>query len=102
MTALNQLSQIIPQDQALANKALAVSLQGITGISSLTLPQIASAEGNFQTTAGLPLISAQKQAVPPATAYVLLQATATGSGPNGSLGIVDFLGTAAGYPAASV
>lgn len=102
MTALNQLSQMIPQDQALANKALAVSLQGITGISSLSLPQFASAVGNVQTTAGLPLLSAQTQAVPAATAAVLLHATATGSGPNGSLGIVDFLGTAAGYPAASV
>lgn len=102
MTALNQLSQMIPQDQALANKALAVSLQGITGISLLSLPQFASAVGNVQTTAGLPLISAQKQAVPPATAATLLSKTATGSGPNGSLGIVDFLGTAAGYPAASV
>ena len=102
MTALDQLIQMIPQDQAIANKALSVGLLDITGIQKLSLQQFASAVGNVQTTAGLPIVSAQTQAVTPAVANSVLSTTATGSGQNGTLSIVDFMGTAAGYPAAGV
>lgn len=39
MIALDRLQQIIPADQALANKALATSLAQVGGISKLTLQQ---------------------------------------------------------------
>ena len=35
MTSFDQLSQIIPEDQALANKALAVSMEGIINIKKI-------------------------------------------------------------------
>ena len=35
MTSFDQLSQIIPEDQALANKALAVSMKGIINIKKI-------------------------------------------------------------------
>jgi hypothetical protein len=91
---------MIPQDQAIANKALAISLQGITGISSLTLSQLAKAVGNVQTTANLPLVSALTEPVSPAAANVILSTVGTGTGQNGTVTIDDMLGTAAGYVSA--
>ena len=101
MTAYDRLSQIIPEDQALANKALAVSMLGITGISSLSLPQFANAVANVQTTANLPLVSALTSAVSPAAANVILSTIGTGTGQNGTVTIYDILGTAAGYVSAN-
>ena len=53
-----RLSLIIPPDQALANKAIQVSLQQIKNISTLSLAQLAAAFSNMQTTRDLPAISA--------------------------------------------
>ena len=102
MTTLDQLSQIIPQDQALANKALAVSLEGITNIGALTLSKFANAVANVQTTAGLPLISAQTSAVSPATVSSIISAIGGGTGQGGTIQIDNVLGTAAGYVSANV
>ena len=102
MTTLDQLIQIIPQDQALANKALAVSLEGITNIGSLSLPKFANAVANVQTTAGLPLISAQTSAVSPATVSSIISSIGGGTGQGGTLQIDNVLGTAAGYVSANV
>ena len=102
MTTLDQLTQIIPQDQALANKALAVSLEGITNIGSLTLPKFANAVANVQTTYGLPLISAQTSAVSPNTVSSLLSSIGGGTGQGGTIQIDNILGTAAGYVSANV
>ena len=95
-TALDRLSQIIPQDQAIANKALSVSMLGITGISNMSLSQFANAVANVQTTVGLPLISAQKEAVSPASVNVILTNSGTGTGQNGTITIENILGTAVG------
>lgn len=97
MMTLDRLKQIIPPDQALANKALAVSLQGITGISSLSLPRLANAVANVQTTTGLPLIAAQTSAVSSSTVSSILGSVGTGTGQNGTVQLVDILGTAVGY-----
>ena len=97
MIALDRLSQIIPADQALANKALSVSMQGITGITNLTLPGLASTVANVQTNFGLPAVNAQTSAVSANTAAYFNNNLAKGSGPNGTLVIEDILGTAAGY-----
>ncbi len=97
MTALDKLSQIIPPDQALANKALATALQQITNISSLNLPRLANAVSNVQTNFGLPLVNAQKTAVDPAVANNISNTLGVGSGPNGTLTIDNSMGIAAGF-----
>jgi len=94
MIAYDRLSQIIPSDQALAAKALATSLQQISGITNITLPVLANAVGNLQTTNNLEQISALTEAVPASVADYLSNI----SGTNGnSVVICDVLGIAAGY-----
>jgi len=100
MIAYDRLQQIIPADQALANKALAVSLAQITNIGSLTLPALASAVGNIATTKDLPLISNLTTAVPPNVASYY-NTLATGSGVNGTIQVVDVIGLASGWLATS-
>ena len=39
----DELAKIIPPDQAVANKAFQSSLQQVTGISTITAPQLAAA-----------------------------------------------------------
>jgi hypothetical protein len=97
MIAYDRLSQIVPEDQALAAKALATSLQQITGISTMTLPVLANATANLQTTNNLPLISALTQAVPTSVSTYLSNI----GGANGRpIGVCSVLGIAAGYQAA--
>ena len=93
-----RLSRVIPADQALANKAMQVSLQQIKNISTLSLVQLASAFSGMETTRDLPAISALQQAVPASVAAYYSSAYATGSGPNGTLVITDLLGAAVGVP----
>ena len=93
-----RLSRIIPPDQALANKAIQVSLQQIKNISTLLLAQLAAAFSNMETTKDLPAISALQQAVPASVAAYYNSTYATGSGPNGTLVITDLLGAAVGIP----
>lgn len=94
MIAYDRLSQIVPADQALAAKALATSLQQITGISTMTLPVLANATANLQTTNNLPLISALTQAVPTSVSTYLSNIGGANSQP---IGVCDVLGIAAGY-----
>jgi hypothetical protein len=98
MTTLDRLSTIIPPDIALANKALSVSMQQITGIKNMRLPVFAGAVTATQTMVGLPLVNAQTSAVSPATANYYTGSFAGGSSVNGTFVIADFLGTAAGIP----
>ena len=95
MIAYDRLSQIIPADQALANKALATSLQQIAGITNMTLPVLANTIANLQTTNNLPLVSAQTQAVPANVANVFVN-SAGGTGNNNTVLLIDILGTASG------
>lgn len=97
MIALDRLQQIIPADQALANKALSVALQQVNGIGYNNLPTFARTVSNLQTTKDLPLISALTQAVPPAVANYYLTTLAAGSGPNGDIRVTDIMGLAAGW-----
>jgi len=93
-----RLSRVIPADQALANKAIQVSLQQIKNISTLSLTQLAVAFSNMETTQNLPAISALQQAVPASVAAYYSNTYATGSGTNGTLVITDLLGAAVGIP----
>lgn len=94
MIAYDRLSQIIPSDQALAAKALATSLQQISGVTNMTLPVLANAVGNLQSTNNLPLIAALTQAVPSSVSDYLSNIAATNGN---SVVICDVLGIAAGY-----
>jgi hypothetical protein len=100
MIAYDRLQQIIPADQALANKALSVSLAQITNVGSLALPALASAAGNIETTKDLPLISNLTTAVPPNVASYY-NTLAIGSGVNGTIQVVDVIGLASGWVATS-
>lgn len=96
MIAYDRLSQIIPPDQALANKALQVSLQQIKNISHLLLPGLASAYEYIETTKDLPLISALTQPVPDDVIDYYKNTFATGSGVDDNIAVTDLLGAAAG------
>ena len=93
-----RLARIVPPDQALASKAIQVSLQQIKNVSSLTLPQLAVAFSNMETTRDLPAISALQQAVPASVAAFYASDYATGTGPNGTLVLTDLIGAAVGIP----
>ena len=97
MIAYDRLSQIVPADQALACKALSVSLQQISCISTLQLPELAAAVTPQQTTFDLPLISALTVAVPESVANYFTSTLAVGSGSSNSIVVCDLLGTAGGY-----
>lgn len=99
IVAYTNLSQIIPADQALANKALAVALAQVNGISFLALPTFAVAVQALETTRDLPLITALATAVPPAVANYYTSTLAVGGGVNGDIRIVDIIGLAAGWVA---
>ncbi len=99
MIALDRLQQIIPADQALANKALATSLQQLTGISIQTLPTFSNVVANMETTRDLPLITALQTPVPTSVANYYKNTLAKGHGPNGSILITDILGLAGGWVA---
>jgi hypothetical protein len=94
MIAYDRLSQIVPADQALASKALATSLQQITGVTNMTLPVLANVVTNLQTTINLPLISNLTQAVPTSVANYLSNIAGTSGTP---VGVCDVLGIATGY-----
>lgn len=99
MIPYDRLSQIVPADQALACKALSVSLPQIAGISTMLMPSLAQVVYAQETTFDLPLISALTTAVPPAVAEYFAN-TAVGTGSGNSIVVCDILGTAAGYVSA--
>jgi hypothetical protein len=94
MIAYDRLSQIIPADQALAAKAVATSLQQISGVTNMTLPVLANAVINLQTTNNLPLITALTEAVPSSVSNYLSNISGTAGN---SIVVCDVLGIAAGY-----
>jgi hypothetical protein len=100
MITYDRLSQIVPADQALACKALSVSLQQISGVSTMQLPALAGAVAQQQTTQDLPLISALATAVPATVSDYFANTVAVGSGPGNSIVVFDVLGTAGGYVSA--
>lgn len=99
IASYNRLRQIIPDDQALANKALGVALSQINGISSIDLPAFATAVNQLETTKDLPLITALTQAVPATVANYYTSTLAIGGGVNGDIRLVDVIGLAAGWQA---
>ena len=100
MITLDRLQNIIPPDQALANKALATILKQIGGINNLSLPQLSLATSAVQTTRDLPQITALTEATPPSVANYYINSLATGTGTNDNILVTDVLGTAGGFVSA--
>jgi hypothetical protein len=96
MITYERLSKIIPADQALACKAMSVSLQQIKNIDILSLPQLAAAFVNTVTTKDLDQINALTTAVPPDVAQFYTDYYATGTGTGNTLVLTDLLGAAVG------
>lgn len=96
MITYERLSKIIPADQALACKAMSVSLQQVKNIDILSLPQLAAAFVNTVTTKDLDQINALTTAVPPDVAQFYTDYYATGTGTGNTLVLTDLLGAAVG------
>jgi hypothetical protein len=92
------LAKIIPPDQALANRCITTSLQQIKNIFAITLPELAVTVLAIETNSGLGDINALTTPVPTGVKNSLNNLLATGTGPNGTLTLFDFLGAAAGIP----
>lgn len=97
MITFSRLQQIIPSDQALANKALSVALGQINGIATVPLPVFSQSVKALETTKDLPLIDALTTAVPPSVANYYTSTLANGGGPNGDIRVVDVIGLAGGW-----
>jgi hypothetical protein len=96
MITYERLSKIIPPDQALACKAVSVSLQQIKNIDTLSLPQLAAAFVGTVTTKDLDQINALTTAVPANVAAFYTDTYATGTGTGNTLVLTDLLGAAVG------
>lgn len=96
MITYERLSKIIPADQALACKAITVSLQQIKNVDTLSLPQLAAAFVNTVTTKDLDQINALTTAVPPSVADYYTDTYAAGTGTGNTLVLTDLLGAAVG------
>jgi hypothetical protein len=96
MITYDRLKLIIPADQALACKAIQVSLQQVKGISTTALESLSGAFGAIQTTDNLSNINALTSAVPASTSDFFANTYATGSGPDGQLFLTDVIGLAVG------
>jgi hypothetical protein len=96
MITYDRLKLIIPADQALACKAIQVSLQQVKGISTTSLESLSGAFGAIQTTDNLSNINALTSAVPASTSDFFANTYATGGGPDGQLYLTDVIGLAVG------
>jgi len=96
MIALDRLQQIIPPDQALANKALSVAFQQISGISNNPLPVMANVISALETTKDLPLVTALSQPVPNDIASYYTTTFNNGSFSTSNTNIVNAIGAPSG------
>jgi hypothetical protein len=92
-----RLKNIIPSDQALANKAFQASLQQLKGITESSLPALGTVCLNLKELNGLPLVQSLTQPVPNGVVSYIKAALADGSGPSGTLTMFDVIGSAAGF-----
>jgi hypothetical protein len=97
MSTYSQLRQIIPPDQALANKGLQASLEQIKNIFDATLPALAAATEGLESNVGLDDINALTEPVPANVTAYFTTTLATGTGVQGLLLLTDVIGSIAGY-----
>ena len=93
----SQLKKIIPQDYALANKALQAGLEQVKSIFDSTIGLIGTASLDLESNKGLNLINALTQPLPTDVYNFYINTYATGSGKNGTLLLSDIIGTAGGW-----
>ena len=96
MITYERLSTIIPADQALACKAVSVSLQQVKNITNLSLPDLAAAFTGSLTTKDLDQINALTTAVPLSVANYYISNYGIGTGVGNTLVTTDLLGAAVG------
>jgi hypothetical protein len=97
-TRYQNLARVIPPDQALANRAIARSLQQVKNIFSSNLEEFSAAIAVVEGSNDLPLITALQQTIPAVVRNRLDSLFATGSGAAGIITLFDMIGVAAGVP----
>lgn len=97
MSDLDTLKKIIPPDEAVANKALAYSLQQVKKVFDTDLEELAPVIATLETNRGLDLIQNLNEPLPTAVANVYSTDLATGTGPGNTVTTMDVIGIAAGY-----
>ena len=94
--SLTTLQLIIPSDQAIANKALARSLQQVKQVNNTTLPALARAMSIVQTNQGLSDIGNLTTPIPSSVGNIYRQQLGEGTGPNGTIILIDVIGAPSG------
>lgn len=97
MSTYNQLRQIIPADQALANKALQAAFEQIKTIFDSSLPLVARATAGLESNVGLNLINALTEPLPADVIAYFTTTFGTGTGEDGLFLLTDFIGTPTGW-----
>jgi hypothetical protein len=97
MSTYSQLSQIIPPDQALANKGLQAALEQVKNIFDTSLPALATATKGLESNVGLDDINNLTKPLPANVVAYFEQTLAIGSGVQGLLLLTDVIGSVAGY-----
>lgn len=92
------LTNIIPNDQALAAGAFSVAVRQIRNIESVDIQKFARVVYSTETTVGLPLTSGTDVPVSLPLANAGTSKTAIGSGIHGTLTMSDFFGSMSGLP----
>ena len=92
-----RLQQIIPADQALANKALINVLLQVKTIFDTTGISLTAATQGLETNKGLNLINALTKPLPDNVYDFFTQTGTTGTGPDGIYLLVDVIGTPTGW-----
>ena len=92
-----RLQQIIPADQALANKALTNVLSQVKTIFDTTGLSLTAATQGLETNKGLSLINALTQPIPDNVYDFFTQTGTSGTGPDGIYLLVDVIGTPTGW-----
>lgn len=90
------LQQVIPPDQALANKALTNALLQIKTIFDTTGSSLAAATQTLETNKGLNLINALTKPLPDNVYNYFTQTWTTGTGPYGTYLLTDIIGPPTG------
>jgi hypothetical protein len=91
------LQQVIPPDQALANKALTNALSQVKTIFDTTGSILAAATQTLETNKGLNLINALIKPLPDNVYDYFTQTLTTGTGPFGTYLLTDIIGTPTGW-----
>ena len=94
--SLQELSRIIPGDQALATKAFVRGLQQVKNIAGTQLPQLAASMTVIETNQGLGLITALDTVLPATVTDFYRQSLGQGTGPNDQLLLTDVVGVVSG------